>query len=153
MGGLYHLEGQTVKVLLDGNVIPDKVVTNGRVTFGTTGTRAVIGLGYQCLAQSLPLTIQQSTIEGRRKRPVGVAARINQSRGVKYGQTLDKLYTMRERTDEAYGEPTRLIDGTRTVLGMGTFDNDAQVYFIVDDPLPATILGYVADTEIGDDPQ
>lgn len=151
--GMWHLEGETVNVLLDGNVSKNLTVTDGRVTFGTTGSRAVVGLPFRCQAKSLPLTVPQGIVEGRRKRVVGVAARFNETRGLKFGQRLDKLYEFKERSNEAYGEPTRLISGVKTVLSESVFDDDAQVYFVQNNPLPATLLGFVLDTEIGDDPE
>lgn len=151
--GLWHLEGQSVKLLVDGNVHGDKTVTAGTVTFDVPGTRAIIGLGFTAVAQTLPMTIQQATIEGRRKRVIGMAARLNESRGLKFGNRLNKLYEFRERTIEAYGEPTRLLSEMKSGLMQSQFTNDAQVYVVQDQPLPATLLGFVLSTEIGDDPE
>lgn len=153
VAGLWHLEGETVKLLVDGSVQGDKVVTNGAVTFDVAGSRAVIGLGFTATAKTLPMTIPQATVEARRKRVIGLAARLNQARGLKYGHRLDKLYQFRERTIEAYGEPTMLLSEMKTGLMQSQFTNDAQVYVVQDQPLPATLLGFVLATEVGDDPE
>lgn len=153
VSGLWHLEGQTVKLLVDGSVQSDKVVTNGAVTFDVAGTRAIVGLSFTATMQTLPLTITQATVEGRRKRVIGLAARLNETRGLKYGGRLNKLYQFRERSIEAYGEPTRVLSEMKNGLMQSQFTNDAQVYVVQDQPLPATLLGFVLQTEIGDDPE
>lgn len=153
VSGLWHLEGEAVKLLIDGSVQADKVVTNGSVTFDVAGSRAIVGIGFTATAKTLPLTIPQATIEARRKRIIGFAARLSQARGLKYGHRLDKLYEFRERTIEAYGEPTALLSEMKTGLMQSQFTNDAQMYVVQDQPLPATLLGFVLATEVGDDPE
>lgn len=151
IGGLWHLEGSEVSVLGDGNVFPRRVVTDGQITLEAGVTRCVVGLPYQCLAQSLPPTVSDAIIEARRKRVVGVAVRVNDTRGLKAGRSLDSLYPLRYRTNELYGEPTELVDGMKVQMIDPEWSNDGQVYFVQDDPLPATLLCIVTDMEVGDD--
>lgn len=148
--GLWHLEGQTVKILADGNVLSDEVVTGGAITLDTPASRIIVGLGYSCIAQTLPPSVSNATIEGKRKRNVGVKARLYNTRGLKVGAKLTKLYPMKERTDEAYAEPTRLQDGVKTYTIQDSFNREGQVYYVQEDPLPATILGLVTDLQVGD---
>ena len=82
-----------------------------------------------------------------------MAARLNQARGLKYGNRLAKLYQFRERTAEAYGEPTALLSEMKTGQMQSQFTKDGQMYVVQDQPLPATLLGFVLQTEIGDDPE
>lgn len=151
VSGLWHLEGEEVSILADGNVLQRQTVVNGAIDLGREATRVVAGLPYKCIAQTLPLTAPDTVIESRRKRVVGVAVRFHDSRGVRIGVTLDKTYPFKERTTEAWGEPTRLMEGIKHVPTMPHWDNDGSVYFLVQDPVPATILGYILDTEVGDD--
>lgn len=150
--GLWHLEGETVKVLADGNVLSDRVVANGSVTLDSPATRVAVGFGYQCVAQTLPTIANDAPIEGRRKRIVGTAVRIHDTRGLKAGTRLDALYEMKERTDEPYGEPTRAQEGMKYLGVEPVWDDHGQLYYVQDYPLPATVLGYVLDVEVGDDP-
>lgn len=154
VSGLWHLEGEEVGILLDGNVMPPQTVVDGEVEFsGAEGTRACVGQLFECRAQTLPLTVPQDTIEGRRKRVLGLAMRLYQSRGLKTGTSLEKLYEMRERTVESYGEPIRGITGIKSVLVQPRFDDNGQTYIVQDNPIPASILGLITDIEVGDDPQ
>lgn len=149
--GLWHLENETVKALVDGSVVEDLIVTDGSVTLPFSGSRIIIGIPYRCILQTLPLIAQQGVLEGKRKRVVAVAARVSDTRGLSAGPTLDKLYDMKERTNELWGEPTRVINGVKYQLLATEYNTEGQVYIIQDNPLPATILGHVISAEVGDD--
>lgn len=152
MTGLWHLEGEEVSILGDGNVFPPQVVTNGRITLPVPVTRCHIGLPYTARAKTLPLTTPQAVIEGRRKRVSGIAVRMEKTRGVQSGVALDRLYAMKERTNELPGLPTRMINGVKHQLVSTSWDDNGQTYFVQTDPLPVTILSVVQEVEVGDDP-
>lgn len=152
LSGLWHLEGETVSILGDGNVFPQQQVVNGSVTLSQPVTRCIVGLGYTCRAKSLPLIVPNAGIEAKRKRIVGLGLRLDRTRGLKNGPARDRLYEMRERTGEAMGRPTRLINGVEYQMVASQWDAEGQTYFEVSDPLPATILSLVFDMEVGDDP-
>lgn len=148
--GLWHLEGQSVSILSDGNVLPERLVTNGRVLLDAPATRIIIGLGYSCVAKTLPPTSTDAVIEAKRKRIVSILTRLYQSRGLEEGTTLNNLKEMKERTDEAYGEPTRLQEGMKSLQVQGRYTREAQAYFVQRKPLPASILGFVTEMDVGD---
>ncbi len=152
LSGLHHLEGETVQVLADGDVLTPKTVLSGKITLSTPATRAVVGLRFVATARTLPLSAGDANIEHRRKSIVGTAVRVHDTRGLKQGSTLDKLYEMKERTDEPYGQATRLQTGFKYGLIESHFDDNGQIYFVQEHPLPATILGLVTDIDVGDDP-
>lgn len=149
--GLWHLEGETVQILGDGSVFPDQVVTNGAITLPDGVSKAIIGLKFRAIMRTLPPTVADVPIEGRRKRIVGVASRLHESRGLLEGLDLTNLYPLRERTVEPYGTPIMAQSGMRYKTLPTKWQEDAQTYFVVDDPLPVTILGLVPDIEVGDD--
>lgn len=153
VSGLWHLEGQTVKVLADGNVAPDAVVTNGEITLQTAATRIIAGLGYTCLAKTLPPTTVDGVVENKKKRITGVAARVYQSRGLQVAAAkgaTPKFYAFKERTDESYGEPTRLQEGMKPIVIEADYNREGQAYYKQDYPLPATLLGFITELDIGD---
>lgn len=151
--GLYHLEGEEVAILADGNVVSGLVVENGSVTLPFAATVVTVGLAYTCKLKSLRLTVPNNIVEHRRKRITGVALRVKETRGLKLGgYSYDKIRPMKERTTEAYNEPTRLQEGVKVMPVDPHFEEDVQLHIIQSDPLPATLLGWVLETEIGDDP-
>lgn len=150
--GLWHLEGEEVSILGDGSVFPRQIVTNGRIELDHPVSRAIIGLPFRCRARTLPLIVPNAGIEAKRRRVVGVAVRLDKSRGLKVGYSLDNLYEMRERTTEPMGTPTRLVNGVKYQLISSDWNSEGQSYFVLDDPLPVNILSLVFDMEVGDDP-
>lgn len=53
--GADHLEGQTVKILADGAIHPDRVVTGGAVTLDQAASKVHLGLAYEHKYKSLKL--------------------------------------------------------------------------------------------------
>lgn len=70
--GLGHLEGQTVRVLADGMVLPDLVVTSGAITLSHPASVVTVGLGYDVrIRPCLPdVGSQDGTTLGRRRRVI-----------------------------------------------------------------------------------
>lgn len=149
--GLWHLEGETVKIVGDGNVLLDKEVSQGRILLETACTRVIIGLGFRCIAKTLPPTRDGMVVEDKRKNVKAVAVRLNDSRGLKAGPTLDALRELKERTTELPGEPTLLQQGTRYLTVPAKWNPEGQLYFVQDYPLPSSVLGIVQEIEVGDD--
>jgi len=151
VGGLGHLEGQVVRILADGAVLPDRTVTNGRVELPTAATRIIIGLGYRAIAQALPPISSNEVIEDKLKKQVRTAARFNETRGVKVGTSLDFLTEIKERTDERYGEATLAKTGMVVQVLDDTYDLDSTVFYVQDYPLPMSILGWINKIDISED--
>lgn len=149
--GLRHLEGEFVSILADGSVLPQQQVIDGRITIKTGATRVIVGLPYKCVAKALPPSSTEQVIEDKRKRAVRTAVRLNESRGLKIGASLDHLQEMKDRTDEAYGIATLARTGMRVQLIDDGFNLDTEVYYVQDYPLPATILGWVNKLELGEE--
>lgn len=151
MTGLWHLEGETVSILADGNVLPTQVVVDGTVTLTVASTRVIIGLPYRSWAETLPAVAPDQVIEGRRKRDVAVAVQVSTTRGMQYGTKLTNLREIKERSTEPYGEPTVPINGVRYNYIPSSFNLGGTLHFVQDNPLPMTLLGIVIDTDVGDD--
>lgn len=149
--GLQHLEGEVVSILGDGNVFQPQQVVNGKITLPDAVSKARIGLGYTCIAKTLPPTVPDVPIEARRKRIVAIAGRFYRTRGIETGRDLNNLYEMRERSNENYGASTKLINGVKYQLLDTTWEEDAQTYIVQKHPLPGCVLGLVPDLEVGDD--
>ena len=90
-------------------------------------------------------------MEGRRKRIIGLAVRVFNTRGLRVGSDFDSLYEMKDRTIEEWGDPTDVQSDSRTIIIESTFNEDGSIVFQQDYPLPATVLGFVLDADIGDD--
>ncbi len=153
IGGLWHLEGRTVTAVCDGKPIYDRLITNGRIDdIEFDFSMAYAGEPYTCIARNLPLAFPNEPAVSRRKRVVGLGMRMFESLGIEAGPSLDDLRPMKERTDERWGEATRLRSGMRLLAIDPEWDENGQTYFVQYEPFPSTILGFVLDLEVGDDP-
>lgn len=149
--GLDHLEGQTVKVLGDGNVFPDQVVTGGQISISEPVTHAVIGLGITSDLETLPFTYAKAEANAIsfKKSASKVYLQVNESRGVFAGQDFDNLREYKQRTNEQPGEATRLKTGVVEVQIDPGWDDEATVCVRQTDPLPLMILSISDDVALG----
>lgn len=151
VSGLDHLEGETVAILADGNVIPPQVVLNGTVTLPVPATKVHIGLGYTAQLQTLYLDIGEPSIQGKRKNITAMTARVDQTRGLKMGQTFNDLTEFKDRDLNTIGEPIELFTGDERMIIGGGWNTEGQMCLQQDNPLPATVLGVIPEITIGDD--
>ena len=150
ISGLDHLEGETVSVLADGAVFENLTVALGKITLPVSVTYAIVGLPYSCRLKTLPPSVVQGVIEDKDKRIIGVAFRHHETRGLKAGQKEEWLDDVKFDAPVIGGAPTSLQSAITEHIIDGNFHTDGQVIFAQDQPLPATILGYVLKMSIGD---
>jgi hypothetical protein len=155
VSGLGHLEGETVGILADGNVMPKQRVTSGLVTLESPASSIVVGLPYSARLQSLYLDIpgEQPTVQGKRKKISAVTVRQQDSRGLQVGHDFDDMLEIKEREYETMGTPILPFTGDRRINMTGNWDVAGQICVAQRDPLPATILGLIPEVNIGDSPQ
>jgi hypothetical protein len=150
VGGLWHLEGETVKVLADGAVHPDETVANGTITLDNPAAVVHVGLGYKADFRSLPMVMEVAAFGQTVKKNVNrVHLRVYASSGIQAGPTFSKLREVKQRTDEVYGEPPRLATGRYNLLVTPTWDDDAPICVRQDDPLPLTLVALAPEAAYG----
>lgn len=151
LSNLWHLEGETVSVLADGDGFIDKVVINGTVTWDSPATKVIVGLQYLCQMQSLPVASTRELLESRRKDMIGLGVQLYYSRGLAFGENFDNLVEMKDRTDEDWGEALKLRSDNSYEPINTPWDADGAIVAEQKYPLPATILSLIYDVDEGDD--
>lgn len=149
--GLWHLIGQTYVGLADGEVVTGTVDSDGVVTLSAAASRVHLGLSYTCQAKTLPPTVADAVIEGRVKDIVGVSFRVNDTYGLKVGTATDDLRSVADRANRLWSSAKAFRNDILDELLRGSFEKDSPVYFVQSDPLPATILSFIRDLDLGDD--
>lgn len=149
--GAWHLIGEDVSILQDGVAATGTIDAYGGIALTGSPTRVALGLSYTCIAQTLPLTVSNTTIEGRRKDNVGVGLRIDEAYGLQCGATLTKLHTIADRANRLWSTSARLRSEMIYEFINSDWNRDGQIYFVQASPLPATILSFIRDIEVGDD--
>lgn len=155
--GLWHLEGQTVNVYVDGTLHNDRTVTNGKITLSRTGTIITLGYFYQSDGQTMPLDggAQDGSAQGKIKRIHRVGFWLLDTLGLKIGlgpaESEDGLteVLVREWGDE-YGAATPLFTGVIREPFEGKFDRLGQIYWRCEGPFPATVLAVLPQFEVSD---
>ena len=147
LSGLSHLEGQTVSILGDGSVHPDKTVSSGAVTLERYVTKAHAGLSYNSTLQTLRVDAGSAmgTSQGKIKRINELTVRLFRSVGLKVGRDANNLDIVPFRSSAtAMDAPIALFTGDKEIELNGNYDTDGQLTIRQDQPLPMNILAVYA---------
>ena len=150
VSGLNHLEGRTVDVLADGNVLDQQTVVGGSIPIPGGASFACVGLPFDARLKTLPLHASDLIIAAKGKRIVGAALRLLDSRGLKVGDG-DTRYEMKDRTFEQFDEPTWFQNGLKEIAIASSWEFDGSLVVEKTGPLNATLLGLVLKAEKSDD--
>ena len=144
LSGLAHLEGQTVSILADGATHADKVVSSGSVTLDRSVTKAVVGLAYDSVLQTMRVEggAAEGTSQGKTKRISKVVLRLFETVGVKVGPSLTDLETIPFRTTSSdLSSPVEtLLAGDKEIEFRDDYNTDGFIFIKQDQPLPLSVL-------------
>ena len=142
---LYHLEGENLIALADGNTVNSLTVSDGAVTLPNPAWKVHIGLPYNCDMQTLEVSIQGAVMQSRKKQVARVSIRLLDGRGLSVGRDPSSLYEIKERTPGMnYGNiPSQTAEERLEVLP--TWTDYGQVYIRQSYPLPATVLAVIPE--------
>lgn len=154
ISGLDFLEGETVSILTDGAVHPQRVVTGGKITLDYEASKVHIGLPITAEAHTLPIAAQMDRSDGafgqgRFKNINKVWLRVFKSSGVFVGPSVDRLTEAKQRTNEPYGSPPRLKSEEIQVMIPANWGASGQIVVRQEDPLPLTLVSMTAEVAIG----
>lgn len=153
ISGLDHLEGKEVVALSNGNVVTGLTVSGGNVILPRSTTKAHIGLAYTGVIETLNIDLgamQTGSAQGRRKRITQVDMRVEKTRGVWVGPDVDNLVELKQRSTEAWSDPTALATGDIDIDIPPVWDTAGRVYIQQPYPLPMTVLAVIPRFNIGD---
>lgn len=150
--GLDHLNEQTVKVLADGTVQIDTVVSDGEVSLGEPALSVQVGLGYVHNIEPLPPTVSNiGGSQGRKVRPIAITFRL-------WGTATLHLDTGRGLIDVPFKRfGNALVDaplpefcGDKTVRALGWRSDDTTPLWRIeqDTPLPFTLLSVSTEMSV-----
>jgi hypothetical protein len=142
LGGLFHLEGQTVKVMGSGGLQSDKTVSNGAITGLTSSTQFWVGLAYTSVLRPLRIEPPGSGLGGRTRKVSKVTARILNSLGGLVGLTeaLAVKQLVNQTTYPPATTSTPLQTGEFDCNLPGDFNTEGQFTIVQSDPLPLDIV-------------
>lgn len=143
LSGLFHLEGRTVKVVADGALHPDRVVTGGKIVLENPAVNVWAGLAYTSRLRTLRLDVpSMGTAQGKTKRVPRLTVRVHLGIGGlagpgDEGQMEDLV--LRDQADAMDASPP-MRSGDFDVFLASDFDVDGRVAFAQSEPLPLDVL-------------
>jgi hypothetical protein len=153
VSGLDHLNGQTVAILADGNVMPQQVVSGGSVTLPLAASIITVGLPYSAAVQTLDLDVPAAgggTVQGKRKKVSAVTIRMENTRGLKVGPNASSLKEIKERNAGNMGGPIPLTTGDERIVIPPVWQSDGTIWVQQDNPLPCSVLATMPEITMGD---
>ena len=152
--GLDHLEGETVKILAEGAVHPDRTVSGGGITLDAAYSKVQAGLGYTHKYKSLKLegggTIGSAITQTRRIGRLGLI--LDNTLGLKLGDAESRLKEIPFRTvGDAMDTAVPPFTGEKIIEDFASeWSEDPRIHIQGDKPAPLTVLGIAPHLEVSD---
>lgn len=149
--GLDHLNGYNVSVLADGIAVEGITVSGGSITLDTAASVVHVGLPYSARVKLLPLSLEGVPAAGQGTVLSSNYAfiRVNDTGAFKVGPSFDRLTDVPLRTDEEWGDPTRLFSGVVDSLLDTSIGFEEQLCFESSLPLPFTLSSVALMVTVG----
>jgi hypothetical protein len=152
--GLDHLEGETVKILAEGAVHPERTVASGSIILDASYTKVQAGLGYTHKYKSLKMegggTIGSAITQTRRIGRLGLI--LDNTLGLKLGDDEARLKEIPFRAvGDAMDTAVPPFTGEKIVEDFASeWSEDPRVHIQGDKPVPLTVLGIAPHLEVSD---
>lgn len=151
VSGLDHLEGKTVAILGDGSVVPNQVVSGGKVALDGAYSKVTVGLPYAAQLETLNLEpAGGGTVQGQMKKIAQVTVRVKDARGIQVGLNQGALAEVKQRSSELLGTAMQPFDGDWRVSVPSEWNRDGRLFVQQSYPLPCTVLDLIPEVNVGD---
>jgi hypothetical protein len=154
LSGLDHLEGEMVKVLGDGAVQEDQVVSKGGITLQYPASIVHVGLPYDTVVEPMLIDVpsQVGTSQSRLKRISTMALRFYETLGCSVGGSEEVYETIPFRKpSDPLGHPPTLFTGDKLIHFPDGYDEECRIIVKQTDPLPMTLTGLIPRLEVEGD--
>lgn len=150
--GLWWLEGETVSYQADGDALVGVTVEDGSISLTNMAGHMVAGLPYICRGKSLPLGVSGYNVNGRPLALRSVDLRVLSTRGLEVGSSFDDLEELHSGTFTDWGSPYSQMSALvkKELFGGSGWDSEAEICVQQTYPLPATVLGFTYQLDVGD---
>lgn len=147
VSNLDHLEGETVKVITDGAVQPDRVVSSGTITLTAEeqdNTTVEVGIGFVCTLKPMPVNtnVGSGQNQARLKKIVRMNIRVKDTFGLYIEGEPVPLRAFGAAPDTPLDSPPEefsgILDDIFNLQGWDRYDSMPE--FTLPDPTPCTIL-------------
>jgi hypothetical protein len=150
ISGLDHLEGETLDILADGAPHAQETVASGSITLDRPSWYVHAGLPCPAKLKTMRLDAgaMNGTAQGKTKRVDTGVVRLLNTVGGKVGPDEDNLDEILFRSpDDLMDEPLPPFDGDKDISWPDGYTTDAHLMYVNDQPLPATVIGFMPIVE------
>jgi len=151
VASLDHLEGMTVAILANGEVLDQQVVSDGEISLTMNYSKVTVGLPFESDLETLNVEFpsRNGTIQGKKVKIGAVTFRFVDTRGGWIGPDEDNLYEAILADWTGLGSPPPIYTGdVRVPLGAG-YEQGGRIFYRQVDPLPVTISAVVPEVTVG----
>lgn len=151
LSGLDHLEGETVAILADGHVHPQRVVESGAIELEYEASVVHVGLPVTSDLETLNIELEtrDGTAQGKKKRISSVVLRVEKSRGGWVGPDVSRLSELKPTHPSVWDDPIGLVTGDVKLVLRSGWDEGGRVWIRQSDPLPLTVLAVIPEVTYG----
>ena len=154
--GLDHLEGQTVSILANGEVLDEQVVVGGEIELGDYYSIVRAGLPYYADIETLKINVplKGATMQGTQVKVGNVTFHLQNTRGGYIGPDEDDLWRA-FTADEINRYAGSTLDSDDMYTGKlrqplgANYGNGGHIFYRQVDPLPVTIGAIMPEVDIG----
>lgn len=155
ISGLDHLEGETVAVVADGNVVKDLTVSGGAITLPAAASKVTVGLAYTPAIELLDIDVASAseTLKGKRVSVSRVILEVEDSRHGWVGPKEDdgSAGTMREiqwrEVSDGYGA-LPLFTGKKEISIEPQWSRGGGVRIEQREPMPLAVLSVIPEVDV-----
>ena len=146
--GLDHLDGQTVQIIGDSAVYPNKKVVSGAVSIATAVTTAYIGLHYPTEIVTLPPEVpqQDGSSFGKKKSWNRIILNLYQTLGLSVN---GKQLVFRTGGDPMDAAPP-VFTGQHDITNLGWKEADSNITIKQEQPLGMTLISITGELNVTD---
>ncbi len=148
ISGLDHLEGESINILADGNLIQNLVVNNGSVDIKIPASHIIAGLPYEFELETLNL--EGENTHGIPKIVNSIDINVNKSREDFFVIGTDYSISQNARSITSIDDVNFLYSGNIKVFAFTNFSEAATVHILQPYPFPLTINSISMDISLGD---
>lgn len=151
--GLDHLEGATVAVLADGATHPDCTVASGSITLQRSASVVQVGLAAPAKLATMKINAgaASGTAQGKTKRIHEITIRLLDTLGGEVGPTESETDEILFRSSaDPMGSAPAIFTGDKDISWRGGYEKDGIVWYVNNDPLPATVVAIMPSVVTND---
>ncbi|MAE52353.1 MAG: hypothetical protein CMH27_11140 [Micavibrio sp.] len=152
--GLDHLEGQSVSIVADGQVLANQTVSGGTITLSEAAKNVEVGLSYAHIIEPLPPNALAGAGASRKVRLIEAIYRLQNTSALRLdvGRGLGDVSLKQIGEDAILDAPPPLISGDVRVRALGWQADATKPLWRIEQnvPLPFTLLSVSAELKVND---